>query len=64
MNSAEEETMHPTYTIDLARQRQERFEAQVAGKARHLAALRAACRRAPGLRGVLGACTRVAAGDR
>ena len=48
--------MHGMYPIDLMRQRDERVAARAARRGLHLAALRAVCVRAPGLRGLLGAC--------
>ena len=56
--------MHVTYAMDLVRQRDERSEARTGEKARHLAALRAACFQAPGLRGLLGACATSAGRER
>jgi hypothetical protein len=51
--------MHTTYAIDNVRQNSERARAHAELMGRHLAAVRAVCRRASGLRGLFGSCARV-----
>jgi hypothetical protein len=51
--------MHSSYAIDIVRHNGEQTQARAELTGRHLAAVRAACRRASGLRGLLGGCARV-----
>jgi hypothetical protein len=51
--------MHSTHAIDIVRQDGERAQARAERMGRHVAAVRAICRRARGLRGLLGGCARV-----
>lgn len=51
--------MHSTFAIDIVRQNVERAQAHAECTGTHLAALRSFCRRASGLRGLLGGCARV-----
>lgn len=51
--------MHSTYAIDIVRQKADQAEARAELAGQHLAALRAVCRRARGLRGIVGGCARV-----
>jgi|BarGraNGADG00212_1021973.scaffolds.fasta_scaffold126893_2 hypothetical protein len=51
--------MHSTYAIDIVRQDLELLQARAERNGRHLAAVRAICRRASGLRGLFGGCARV-----
>jgi len=49
--------MH-TYAIDIVRQNSEQAQARAERMGQHLAAVRAVCRRASGLRGLFGSCAR------
>ena len=51
--------MHTTHAIDIVRQNAERAQARAERIGMHLAAVRDACRRASGLRGLFGSCARV-----
>jgi hypothetical protein len=51
--------MHETYALDIVRQNGEQVQARAERMGRHVTAVRAICRRAPGLRGLLGGCARV-----
>jgi len=51
--------MHSTYALDIVRHNSALVQARAERTGKHLAALRAVCRRAAGLRGVLGGCVRV-----
>jgi hypothetical protein len=51
--------MHSTFAIDLVRQDSERARTRAERIGVHLAAARALCHRASGLRGLFGGCARV-----
>ena len=51
--------MHTTYAIDIVRQNSEQAQTRAERTGRHLAAVRAICHRAAGLRGLFGGCARV-----
>jgi hypothetical protein len=51
--------MHTMYANDIVRQAAERTQARAERTGMHVAALMAGCRRARGLRGLLGGCARV-----
>ena len=51
--------MHSSYAIDIVRQNIAQAQARAERTGRHLAAVRASCRPAAGLRGLLGDCARV-----
>ena len=51
--------MHSAYAIDFAQHNVAQAQARAERAGRHLAAVRAACRRASGLRGLFGGCVRV-----
>lgn len=48
--------MHSSYAIDIVRQNIAQAQARAERTGRHLAAVRASCRPAAGLRGLLGGC--------
>jgi hypothetical protein len=50
--------MHSTYAIDIVRQNGRQAQARAERTGQHVAALRAICHRASGLRGLLGGCVR------
>lgn len=52
--------MIATHTYDDIQRRTLRVSQQAEAKGRHLAELRRSCRRAPGLRGLLGGCVHAA----
>jgi hypothetical protein len=51
--------MHTTFAIDIVRQDSERVRTRAERIGTHIAAARAACRRARGLRGRFGGCAEV-----
>jgi hypothetical protein len=51
--------MHTDWAIDIVRQNSAQAQARAERIGMHLSALRASCRRAAGLRGLLGGCARV-----
>jgi|GEM_PF-1839183 hypothetical protein len=51
--------MHSTFAHDIVRQNAERAQARAERTGQHFAAVRASCRRAAGLRGLLGVCARL-----
>jgi hypothetical protein len=51
--------MHADWAIDIVRQNSEQAQARAERIGMHLSALRAACRRASGWRGLIRGCVRV-----